>query len=165
MAQRKRCMTCCVTKSASRKPRCCPTAAIIDSQSVKTSCNVSESSQGIDAGKKIKAANGTSPPMCSPAAAEGEDGENTEDKVGAGTLETGGGHDRLLRSMAPGQAEVKRMRATETVMADALPRKQGLAGTGLVELAGCRAARGEATGCRQQPCHPSPTTQRLTARG
>ncbi|MCE7001530.1 IS5 family transposase [Kibdelosporangium philippinense] len=31
-----------------------PTAAIIDSQSVKTSCNVSESSQGIDAGKKIK---------------------------------------------------------------------------------------------------------------
>jgi transposase len=31
-----------------------PTAVIIDSQSVKTSCNVSESSQGIDAGKKIK---------------------------------------------------------------------------------------------------------------
>jgi transposase len=31
-----------------------PTAAIIDSQSVKASCNVSESSQGIDAGKKIK---------------------------------------------------------------------------------------------------------------
>jgi transposase len=31
-----------------------PTAAIIDSQSVKTSCNVGESSQGIDAGKKIK---------------------------------------------------------------------------------------------------------------
>jgi transposase len=31
-----------------------PTAAIIDSQSVKTSCNVAESSQGIDAGKKIK---------------------------------------------------------------------------------------------------------------
>jgi transposase len=31
-----------------------PTAAIIDSQSVKTSCNVSEASQGIDAGKKIK---------------------------------------------------------------------------------------------------------------
>jgi transposase len=31
-----------------------PTAAIIDSQSVKTSCNVSESSQGIDAAKKIK---------------------------------------------------------------------------------------------------------------
>jgi transposase len=31
-----------------------PTAAIIDSQSVKTSCNVDESSQGIDAGKKIK---------------------------------------------------------------------------------------------------------------
>ncbi|WNV84974.1 IS5 family transposase [Umezawaea sp. Da 62-37] len=31
-----------------------PTAAILDSQSVKTSCNVNESSQGIDAGKKIK---------------------------------------------------------------------------------------------------------------
>lgn len=31
-----------------------PTAAIIDSQSVKTSCNVSEPSQGIDAAKKIK---------------------------------------------------------------------------------------------------------------
>lgn len=31
-----------------------PTAAIIDSQSVKTSCNVDESSQGIEAGKKIK---------------------------------------------------------------------------------------------------------------
>ena len=31
-----------------------PTAAIIDSQSVKTSCNVAETSQGIDAGKKIK---------------------------------------------------------------------------------------------------------------
>jgi transposase len=31
-----------------------PTAAIIDSQSVKTSCNVNESSQGIDAAKKIK---------------------------------------------------------------------------------------------------------------
>lgn len=30
------------------------TAVIIDSQSVKTSCNVSESSQGIDAGQKIK---------------------------------------------------------------------------------------------------------------
>jgi transposase len=30
-----------------------PTAAIIDSQSVKTSCNVGETSQGIDAGKKI----------------------------------------------------------------------------------------------------------------
>ncbi len=30
------------------------TAAICDSQSVKTSCNVSETSQGIDAGKKIK---------------------------------------------------------------------------------------------------------------
>ena len=31
-----------------------PSAAIIDSQSVKTSSNVSETSQGIDAGKKIK---------------------------------------------------------------------------------------------------------------
>uniref|UniRef100_UPI0018F1FD04 transposase n=1 Tax=Umezawaea beigongshangensis TaxID=2780383 RepID=UPI0018F1FD04 len=31
-----------------------PTAAILDSQSVKTSCNVNGSSQGIDAGKKIK---------------------------------------------------------------------------------------------------------------
>lgn len=31
-----------------------PTAAVVDSQSVKTSCNISESSQGIDAGKKIK---------------------------------------------------------------------------------------------------------------
>jgi transposase len=32
-----------------------PTAAIIDSQSLKTSCNVAEISQGIDASKKIKA--------------------------------------------------------------------------------------------------------------
>jgi transposase len=31
-----------------------PSAAISDSQSVKTSCNVAETSQGIDAGKKIK---------------------------------------------------------------------------------------------------------------
>ena len=31
-----------------------PTAAIIDSQSIRTSANVPESSQGIDAGKKIK---------------------------------------------------------------------------------------------------------------
>lgn len=31
-----------------------PTAAILDSQSVKTSCNVNESDQGIDANKKIK---------------------------------------------------------------------------------------------------------------
>lgn len=31
-----------------------PTAAVIDAQSVKTSCNVGGSSQGIDAGKKIK---------------------------------------------------------------------------------------------------------------
>jgi hypothetical protein len=31
-----------------------PTAAIVDSQTVKTSGNVPESSQGIDAGKKIK---------------------------------------------------------------------------------------------------------------
>jgi transposase len=48
-------MTCSVNKSAWRKGRAAtPTAAIIDSQSVKTSCNVSETSQGIDAGKKIK---------------------------------------------------------------------------------------------------------------
>jgi transposase len=31
-----------------------PTAAVIDAQSVKTSCNVKESEQGIDAAKKIK---------------------------------------------------------------------------------------------------------------
>lgn len=31
-----------------------PTAAVLDAQSVQTSCNVGESSQGIDAGKKIK---------------------------------------------------------------------------------------------------------------
>ncbi|MFH8739123.1 transposase [Streptomyces sp. NPDC017964] len=31
-----------------------PSAAVIDAQSVKTSANVSEASQGIDAGKKIK---------------------------------------------------------------------------------------------------------------
>ena len=31
-----------------------PSAAVIDAQSVQTSCNVPESSQGIDAGKKIK---------------------------------------------------------------------------------------------------------------
>jgi transposase len=31
-----------------------PTAAVLDSQSVKTSCNVRESDQGIDANKKIK---------------------------------------------------------------------------------------------------------------
>lgn len=31
-----------------------PTAAVIDPQSVKTSANVAETSQGIDAGKKIK---------------------------------------------------------------------------------------------------------------
>lgn len=34
--------------------RASPSAAILDSQSVKTSTNVAESSQGIDAGKKIK---------------------------------------------------------------------------------------------------------------
>jgi transposase len=45
-------MPCCASRFVS--PRAAPTAAIIDSQSVKTSCNVSESSQGIDAGKKIK---------------------------------------------------------------------------------------------------------------
>ncbi|MFI9781139.1 hypothetical protein ACIHCV_42100 [Streptomyces sp. NPDC051956] len=31
-----------------------PSAAVIDAQSVKTSANISEASQGIDAGKKIK---------------------------------------------------------------------------------------------------------------
>jgi transposase len=31
-----------------------PTAAVVDAQSVKTSCNVTESEQGIDAAKKIK---------------------------------------------------------------------------------------------------------------
>ncbi|GDY69399.1 hypothetical protein SAV14893_087920 [Streptomyces avermitilis] len=31
-----------------------PTAAVVDAQSVKTSANVAETSQGIDAGKKIK---------------------------------------------------------------------------------------------------------------
>jgi hypothetical protein len=31
-----------------------PTAAILDAQSVKTSANVPEESQGIDAGKRIK---------------------------------------------------------------------------------------------------------------
>jgi transposase len=41
-----------VRVAAGREPE--PTAAILDSQSVKTSCNVSESSQGIDANKKIK---------------------------------------------------------------------------------------------------------------
>jgi transposase len=41
-----------VRAAAGRDER--PTAAIIDSQSVKTSANVPESSQGIDAGKKIK---------------------------------------------------------------------------------------------------------------
>ncbi|MEV0702375.1 IS5 family transposase [Saccharopolyspora sp. NPDC050389] len=39
---------------AARGRAATPAAAISDSQSVKTSCNVSESSQGIDAGKKIK---------------------------------------------------------------------------------------------------------------
>jgi len=41
-----------VRQAAGRDPE--PTAAIIDSQSVKTSTNVPEASQGIDAGKKIK---------------------------------------------------------------------------------------------------------------
>ncbi|WP_203980992.1 IS5 family transposase [Planotetraspora silvatica] len=41
-----------VRLSKGRKP--VPSAAIIDAQSVKTSGNVGESSQGIDAGKKIK---------------------------------------------------------------------------------------------------------------
>jgi transposase len=39
-------------EQAGRAPE--PTAAIIDAQSVKTSANVPESAQGIDAGKKIK---------------------------------------------------------------------------------------------------------------
>lgn len=39
-------------KAAGRAPR--PSAAIADAQSVKTSANVPESDQGIDAGKKIK---------------------------------------------------------------------------------------------------------------
>jgi hypothetical protein len=47
-------MACCVGRFVSLGGADTPTAAIIDSQSVKTSCNVSESSQGIDAGKKIK---------------------------------------------------------------------------------------------------------------
>lgn len=47
-------MTCCVTGFVWRARAATPTAAIIDSQSVKTSCNVDECSQGIDAGKKIK---------------------------------------------------------------------------------------------------------------
>ena len=41
-----------VRQAAGRDPE--PTAAIIDSQSVKTSSNVPEASQGIDAGKRIK---------------------------------------------------------------------------------------------------------------
>ena len=41
-----------VREQASRSPQ--PTVAILDAQSVKTSSNVPETSQGIDAGKKIK---------------------------------------------------------------------------------------------------------------
>jgi transposase len=41
-----------VRKAAGRAPE--PTAAILDAQTVKTSSNVPEHSQGIDAGKKIK---------------------------------------------------------------------------------------------------------------
>jgi transposase len=41
-----------VRKAAGRSPE--PTAAILDAQTVKTSGNVPEHSQGIDAGKKIK---------------------------------------------------------------------------------------------------------------
>ena len=41
-----------VRKAAGRSPE--PTAAILDAQTVKTSSNVPEHSQGIDAGKKIK---------------------------------------------------------------------------------------------------------------
>jgi transposase len=37
-----------------RGRRSAPTAAVLDAQSVKTSCNVAESEQGIDAAKKIK---------------------------------------------------------------------------------------------------------------
>ena len=42
-----------------------PTAAIMDAQSIRTSANVPESSQGIDAAKKISAGNGTSLPILS----------------------------------------------------------------------------------------------------
>jgi len=42
-----------------------PTAAIMDAQSIRTSANVPESSQGIDAAKKIRAGNGTSLPILS----------------------------------------------------------------------------------------------------
>src|SRR3954454_7857112 len=38
-----------------------PSAAVLDAQSVKTSCNVRESERGIDAAKEIKAASCTSP--------------------------------------------------------------------------------------------------------
>src|SRR5215471_8928450 len=41
-----------VRKAVGRSPQ--PTAAILDAQTVKTSANVPEHSQGIDAGKKIK---------------------------------------------------------------------------------------------------------------
>ncbi|MFC7266795.1 transposase [Streptomyces lutosisoli] len=39
-------------RSHGRSPE--PTAAVVDAQSVKTSANVAETSQGIDAGKKIR---------------------------------------------------------------------------------------------------------------
>ena len=45
--------------AAGRKPQ--PTAAVIDSQSVKAAEEVARASRGYDAGKKITAASGTSP--------------------------------------------------------------------------------------------------------
>ena len=50
-----------VRERAGRSPG--PSAALLDAQPVKTSGNVPESSQGIDAGKKITSASGTSPPI------------------------------------------------------------------------------------------------------
>ena len=50
-----------VRKAAGRSAE--PSAAILDAQSIRTSGNVPESSQGIDAGKKIKGGKGTSPPI------------------------------------------------------------------------------------------------------
>ena len=52
-----------VRRAAGREEE--PSATVLDSQSVKTSGNVPESSQGVDAGKKIKGGNGTSPSTCS----------------------------------------------------------------------------------------------------
>jgi len=50
-----------VRKAAGRSAE--PSAAILDAQSIRTSGNVPESSQGIDAGKKSRAGRGTSPPI------------------------------------------------------------------------------------------------------